>query len=213
MQQGERPQSQSQPETFLRVCQDCDLVQAVPKLRDNEAAHCLRCHSVLETRKKNSLNRSLALVLTGIILFILSNLFPLLSLKAQGIAYDGTLLSASIELYNRDRPWLALLVLFTTFIFPAISLLGTLFVLIVTKLHYQTPVTASLFRFLHSTEIWGMLEVFMLAILVAGVKLGDLADIIMGVSLYSFICLIIVLSFLSLSLNSNTIWHPDGHHP
>lgn len=202
-----------QPETFLRVCQDCDLVQAVPKLRDNQVARCLRCNSILETRKKNSLNRSLALVLAGLMLFVLSNLYPLLSLKAQGIAYDGTLLSASWELYQKDRPWLALLVFFTTFVFPAISLLGTLFVLVATKLRYRSAFTSSLFRFLHSTEIWGMLEVFMLAILVAGVKLGDLADIIVGISLYSFICLIIVLSFLSISLNPNTIWHPDGQHP
>jgi len=209
MQQGEL----DQPETFLRVCQDCDLVQVVPTLCDNEAAHCLRCHRVLETRKKNALNRSLAWVLTGIILFILSNLFPLLSLKAQGIAYDGTLLSASIELYDRERPWLALVVLLTTFVFPALSLIGTLFVLLATKFRYQSAIIAPLFRFLQSTEVWGMLEVFMLAILVAGVKLGDLADIIMGISLYSFICLIVVLSFLSLSLNPNTIWHPDGHHP
>lgn len=200
-------------ETFLRVCQDCDLVQNVPKLLDNQVAHCLRCHSVLEKRKKDSLNRSLALVLTGIILFILSNLFPLMTIKAQGLTYDGTLLSASLELYQHEQPWLALLVFFTTFVFPIISLIGTLFVLLATKLRYQSTFISSLFRFLHSTEIWGMLEVFMLALLVAGVKLGDLADIIVGLSLYSFICLIIVLSFLSLSLNPNTIWHPDGHHP
>ena len=208
MQQGELHQS----ETFLRICQDCDLVQKVPRLLDNQAAHCFRCHSVLEKRKKNALNRSLALVITGIILFILSNLFPLLSLKAQGISYDGTLLSTSMELYTQERPWLALLVLFTTFIFPLISLIGTFFVLTATKLRYRRPFIASLSRFLHHTEIWGMLEVFMLAVLVAGIKLGDLADIVAGISLYSFICLIIILSLLSLSLNSNTLKQPDGHH-
>ena len=204
---------QHKKELFLRVCHDCDLVQDVPKLNDNEAAHCLRCGSLLEKRQKNSLDRSLALALTGIILFILSNLFPLLSLKAQGITFDGTLASASLELLLIDRLGLALLVFFTTIIFPAISLAGTLFVLASIKFQRESTMIAPLFRFLHSTEIWGMLEVFLLAIMVAGVKLGDMADIIPGISLYAFVALIIVLSLMSTSLNPNNVWHPHGNHP
>lgn len=190
----------------LRICHDCDLIQQIPVLQIRQTARCIRCGSVLERHRPNSLNRSLALAITGIILFLLSNLFPLLSLKAQGISLDSTLFSASVELFLIDRPFLAILVFFTTIAFPSFSLSGMVYVLASVKFNYHNKNIGPLFRFLKSTEIWGMLEVFLLAIIVAGVKLGDLAEVIPGISLYSFFALVFVLAFLGKSMNPNDVW-------
>ena len=194
---------------LIRACQDCDLLQTIPVLQEGETARCIRCHSILDKRRKNSLDRSLALALTGLILFVLSNLYPLLSLKSQGLAQEGTLFSASISLFENGRPLLAILVFFTTIAFPLFSLLGMIYMLASVKFHRKGRLVSPVFRFLHSTEIWGMLEVFLLAIMVAGVKLGDLAEVIPGISLYSFILLVLTLAALSLSLNPNDIWHQE----
>jgi paraquat-inducible protein A len=106
-----------------------------------------------------------------------------------------------------DRPLLAILVLFTTIIFPLLSLTGMVIVLIAVKIkRIQRAFIAPLFRFLMSTDAWGMLEVFLLAVLVAVVKLGDMVDIVIGVSMYAFIALIVVLTLLSLSLDPEDIW-------
>jgi paraquat-inducible protein A len=200
--QGENTSNNS----FLRICHDCDLIQEIPPVDKGHIARCLRCSAILERHRVNSLDRSLALAMTGIILFIMSNLFPLLSLKAGGLALESTLLSTSFELFKIDRPLLSILVLFTTNIFPALSLTGTIYLLGSVKLGLSSPFVGSVFRFLHSTEIWGMLEVFLLAIIVAGVKLGDIAEIIPGTSLYSFFALIFVLTLLSSSLDPYDIW-------
>lgn len=188
------------------ACPDCDLIQDIPPLAVGESAHCIRCNATLFTNQRNSVNRSLAFAITGLILFVIANMFPLLSLKALGVTQDGTLLSTAISLFKADRPLLSIIVLLTTIIFPATTLLGTIYILIQVKTNQLNTYTAPLFRFLRSTDAWGMLEIFMLAVLVSVVKLGDLADVIYGVSLYAFCLLIIALTLLSYSLNPQDIW-------
>ncbi len=201
--QGEQTNSDGK---FLKICHDCDLIQEIPPLNQGTTARCLRCNFILGRHRVNSLNRSLALALTGTILFIISNLFPLLTLKAGGLSLDSTLFSTSVELFRINRPFLSLLVFFTTIVFPALGLAGIIYLLGSVKLGHNSPWIGPIYRFLRSTEIWGMLEVFLLAIIVAGVKLGDTADIIPGISLYSFFLLVVILTLLSSSLDSNDIW-------
>ncbi len=189
------------------ACPDCDLIQRIPPLKLDEAANCVRCNAMLFKNKKNSVDRSLAFALTGLILFIMSNLFPLLSLKALGVVQDETLISTSVSLFQAERPFLSIIILLTTVIFPATTLVGTIYVLLQVKNGRINRHTAPLFRFLRSTDAWGMLEIFMLAVLVAVVKLGDLADVIFGVSLYAFCLLIITLALLSYSLNPHDVWN------
>lgn len=189
------------------ACPDCDLIQDIPALEIGESANCVRCNAMLYKNQRNSLDRSLAFAFTGLILFVIANMFPLLSLKAIGTTQEGTLLSTSISLFKADRPLLAIVIFLTTIIFPAITLIGTIYVLIQVKTNRINEFTAPLFRFLRSTDAWGMLEIFMLAVLVAVVKLGDLADVIFGLSLYAFILLILTLTLLSYSLNPHDVWN------
>ena len=189
------------------ACPDCDLILSVPQLAVNEVAYCIRCDATLFKNQKNSIDRTLAFAITGLILFVISNLFPLLSLKAIGLTQESSLLSTALALFEADRPLLSLIILLTTFIFPATTLLGTIYILIQVKTNRINTYTAPLFRFLRSTDAWGMLEIFMLAILVALVKLGDVADVIYGVSLYAFCLLILSLSLLSYSLNPQDVWN------
>jgi paraquat-inducible protein A len=189
------------------ACPDCDLVLSLPSLLPNEVAHCIRCNAVLFKNHKNSIDRALAFAITGLLLFIISNLFPLLSLKALGLTQDSSLLSTAMRLFEADRPLLSIILLLTTFIFPATTLIGTIYVLIQIKMKRINAYTAPLFRFLRSTDTWGMLEIFILAILVALVKLGDVAEVVYGVSLYAFCLLILSLSFLSYSLNPHDVWN------
>ncbi len=189
------------------ACHDCDLLQAIPPLSIGDSANCVRCNATLLEQQKNSINRSLAFAITGLILFIIANLFPLLSLKALGVTQEGTILSTAVSLYQAERPLLAIIIFLTTFLFPITTLVGTIYVLIQVKTNNINDVTAPLFRFLRSTDAWGMLEIFMLAVIVSVVKLGDLADVIFGVSLYAFVLLVLSLTLLSRSLNPHDVWN------
>ena len=191
----------------LRACHNCDLLQELPTLEVGQASYCARCGTTLHIVRKDSLNRSIALAVTGIFLFILANLFPFLSLTALGVYQDSTLFSASVALFHADRPLLAIIVFLTTILFPLLSLTGMIVVLLAVKLNrVNRHFIAPLFRFLMSTDAWGMLEIFMLAVLVAVVKLGDLAEIIIGLSMYAFAALIVVMAMMSLSLDPEDVW-------
>ena len=189
------------------ACAHCDLIQQLPAMKLGDVAKCIRCNNTLYRNQKNSLNRSLAFAITGLILFIIANLFPLLSLKAMGLTQDSTLLATSLSLYQAGRPFLGLIIFLTTIVFPLTTLIGTIYVLLQVKANRINRYTAPLFRFLRSTDAWGMLEIFMLAVLVSIVKLGDLADVIFGTSLYAFCLLILSLSMLSFSLNPHDVWN------
>ncbi|WP_299878631.1 paraquat-inducible protein A [uncultured Cocleimonas sp.] len=188
------------------ACHDCDLFLQVPQLRVGQSATCPRCNAFLFKNQKNSVDRSLAFAITGLILYVISNMFPLLSLRALGTTQDETLISTSVSLFKADMPLLSIVVLFTTVIFPATTLLGTIFILMQVKMDKFNDYTAPLFRFLRSTDTWGMLEIFMLALLVAMVKLGDVAEVVFGTSLYAFCLLILSLTLLSYSLNPHDVW-------
>lgn len=188
------------------ACHECDLLQQIPTLKNGEVAHCQRCGAMLKRVHTNSLDRSLAFAITGLILFFVANLFPLISLKALGVSQHGNLISATIALFNADMPFLGILMLFTTILFPLFSLLGTIYVLTIIRMNKLTPEIAPLFRFLRSTDAWGMLEIFLMALIVAAVKLVDITEVITGISLYAFILLTITLTALSLTLNPDDVW-------
>ncbi|HFD87225.1 MAG TPA: paraquat-inducible protein A [Gammaproteobacteria bacterium] len=191
----------------LIACHDCDLLQKLPDLDIPAQAICARCGASLYRFRKNSIDRSIALGMTGLLLFFVSNLLPFLALNAQGRVQESTLLSASMILYQEGRPFLGTLVFSTTFLFPLLNLLAIMYLLIPLKFGHRPHMSSRVFRYLQSAEPWGMLEVFMLATLVAIVKLGDLATVIPGPSLYAFALLIFVLAGLSSSLDPHLIWH------
>lgn len=189
------------------ACHDCDLLQQLPRLQEGESAFCPRCDALLYKRKGNSFDRSLALALAGLILFVIANSFAFLSLNANGQIQDSTLVSAALAMFNSDRPMLAILVFMTIFAFPLFDLLGTLYILFSIRTGRTTQGLRHLFRFLQSVNPWGMLEVFMLGVLVAVVKLSDIATIVPGVAMYSFALLIFVLAALAASLDAHAIWN------
>lgn len=193
--------------TTLIACHDCDLLQRLPGVRKSEKVNCVRCGATLQRYRHNSIERSLALAISGLVLFLVSNLLPFLALNAQGRVQDSSLLSSSLILWQEGNPFLGLLVFATTFLFPFFSLLAILYLLTPLKFGKRPRFSTYVFRYLQSTEPWGMLEVFMLATLVAVVKLGDIATVIPGPAMYSFGTLIIVLAALSASLDPQLIWH------
>ena len=196
----------SSTKSFQLACHECDLLQYAPELGVDETAHCIRCEAILFKNQKNSVDRSLAFALSGLIFYVITNSFPILSLEALGFLQEGTLFSTSLSLFNAGRPILGIVLFLTTIVFPLTTLLGTIYILLQVKRNKFNDYTAPIFRFLRSTGVWGMLEIFMLAILVSMVKLGDYAEVIFGISLYSFILLILCLTLMARSLNPQDVW-------
>ena len=191
----------------LIACHECDLIHRVKPLPKKGVANCIRCGSVLYRHKPNSIERTLALSLAGLVLFVLANSFPFLALKMGAQVHQTNLISGIMVLYTQGMRALAILVLLTTILAPLAQLLGMLYVLLPLRHDRVPPKFAPIFRFLRSLETWSMMEVFMLGILVSVVKLAKMAQIVPGVAIFSFFGLIVVLTAATVSLDPHEIWH------
>ena len=193
--------------TSMIACHECDLLHRIKPLPDGTVAKCVRCGAVLYREKKDSLDRTLSLTIAGVVLFIVANVFPFLALKNQGLVQETTLITGILELYKQDMRGLAVLVFLTTILVPLIQLAGMLYVLVPLRFNRVPLKLALVFRFIRSLQPWGMMEVFMLGILVSMVKLAKMADIVPGLALYSFAVLIFVLAGAATSLDPRVVWN------
>ncbi len=190
----------------LIACHECDLLHRLQPLPKGGVARCTRCRAVLTKHKENSLDRTLSLTIAGLILFVISNTYPFLSLTSEGLVRETTLISGLAGLYAQGMLGLALLVFLTTILVPLIQLSGMLYIMLPLKFNRLPWMLPIIFRFLQKIQPWGMMEVFMLGILVSVVKLVKLASIIPGIALYSFVGLIFVLAGIMASLDPHTVW-------
>jgi len=190
----------------LIACHDCDLVHRIKTLSSKGAANCTRCGAVLYKHIPNSWDRALAFAAAGLILFILANSFPFLGLRIGSQIRETTLITGIHELYTQGMQVVAILVLITTILAPFIQMMCLFYILLPLKFGHLPKRLPHVLRFLNTVAPWSMMEVFMVGILVSVVKLAKMAKLIPGISLYSFLVLIFVLSAMTVSLDTHRIW-------
>ncbi len=190
----------------LTLCHECDLLQRNPSLPPGGSAHCVRCGQLLHRHRPDSLNRTLALALAGLILFIVANSYPFLSFQMQGRTTETTLFTGVHDLYGQGKWEVAGVVLFTSILAPGLQLFLLLMVLLPLKLGRLPLGFPTLFRWFKTLVPWGMMDVFMIGILVSVVKLTEMATIVPGTSLFAFVVLIFVLAAAQASLDPDVVW-------
>ena len=188
------------------ACHECDLLHQRRPLPPDGTARCVRCGAVLYKTKRHSLDRVLALTVAGLILFIIANVYPFLTFRLEAQLQETTLITGVRELYQQGMWIVAGVVLLTTILMPLLELTGMLMVLVPLKLGRRPWKLALLFRTIRSFRPWGMMEVFMIGILVAVVKLVKMASIIPGTALYAFMVLIFILAASAAALDPHMVW-------
>ena len=188
------------------ACHDCDLLYQKHPLRHGERALCSRCGAVLYHKKPETLDRTLIHSLTNLILFVLANVFPFMSFQLQGREQVTLLTSGGMELYQQGFWELGFLVIAVGVLFPFLKIVGTLYVLIPLKFNRRVWKAKETFRFVETLTPWAMMEVFMLGVIVGYVKLIDLATIVLGISLYSFAALIVLMAITAAALDPEEVW-------
>lgn len=187
------------------ACHDCDLLNSFP---DGATATllCARCGAVLHRHKPDSIDRSLALAISALILFIMALSFPFLAMKSGGFVQETRLLTGIVELWRQDLYGLATLVLLTCVLIPLGQIAGLFYLLAPLKWDLPAPHALRVFRLLRHVAPWGMLEIFMLGILVALVKLGKMATIVPGISVFAFGLLVLIMAAAISALDPPLLW-------
>jgi len=178
----------------LMACEECDALYHRISLNVRSAAYCTRCGAQLYRSRSFHVDTVLALTLGSVVVFLMANAFPIVTLEAEGTRTGSTLFGAIVMLYREGMPIVSGLVLMTTILFPLVELVALLYLLIPLR-RGRCPAQFHLFtRVVQTIRPWGMIEVFMLGVLVSLVKLSDLGNIVPGVALWAFGALTVMLA-------------------
>jgi paraquat-inducible protein A len=196
-------------------CEDCGLV-CVPADHDGR---CQRCGAKVHERRPDAINRTLALVIAGAILYIPANAYPVLTVVQLGAGQPSTILGGVEELLASKMYPLALLVFFASVLVPLFKLLGLAVMISATTLAGSAEAASVLLR--QRTRLyyivawigrWSMVDIFMESLLGALVKFGGVITIEPGVGALAFCAVVFVTIFAAEAFDPRLMWDAAAHN-
>ena len=191
------------------ACEQCDAVFHKLSLANGEIASCTRCGAEIDRNAQEKRSRLLPLTIASLIIFVIANTFPIVQIELQGLASKTTLMGALVSLSTEGTSLVALLVLATTILFPFMQMLILFYLLIPSTSRNNRPGFSLLIRVMQVLRPWGMVEVFMLGVLVPLIKLSNMATIIPGIALWAF-CILTVMLTVVVSFNPRYLWQLEA---
>lgn len=190
----------------LIACHECDALQRLPELSPGQTARCRVCNARLMRNPPGGIDRPMALFSAAFILLVLANSFPFLLLDIQGRQEATTIAGASRALYQAGMVGVAVVVFITSTVAPALLISSSLYVLTSARFRLRLPGSRLALSWITHLQPWGMLDVFMLGVLVAFVKLGNMATMHVGISLFAYAGLIGMSAAASASFEPEYLW-------
>ncbi len=192
----------------LISCHACHQLSRIPAVLTNRDAICPRCEAHIHVRKPNSISRTWALLIAAYILYVPANLLPVMTVISFGKGEADTILSGVEALIHAGMWPIALLVFFASIIVPVTKLLSLTYLLL--SVHYKSQwrprERTVLYRIIEVIGRWSMIDIFMISILIALVKLEAVATIEPGMGAISFAAVVIITMFAAMGFDPRFIW-------
>ena len=186
----------------LQSCHCCGLIH------DLNAHTCQRCSSLLHPRTPFSLQKTWAFLITGALLYIPANLYPIMHTRLLGADEPSTILGGVVLLWQHGSYPIALIVFIASILIPIIKMLALFWLAFSVEAGHQNRVNERIWMY-RMTELigrWSMIDVFVVAVLVALVQLGGLASIQPGLAATAFAGVVILTMLSALSFDPRLIW-------
>jgi paraquat-inducible protein A len=209
---GRRPQPLTARALALASCPDCQLLM---RLRGIEDGRCPRCHATVRSRKQGGLLRSWALLVAAAILYIPANLFPIMTVTSFGVAESDTIVSGMIYLLLDDTWPLGVIVFIASIVVPVVKI-GVLSYLLITVHRRSTSGLrdrAKLYRMIETIGRWSMVDVYVVTIVVALVRLGNLANVRAEPGAMFFGAVVVLTMLAAASFDPRRIWDTTLEQP
>ncbi len=188
------------------ACPDCDLLQRVPALPRGGSARCPRCGRKVAANKAGSLDRSMALAFAALIVFVIANAEPLMTLSIKGFKSTTTILGGVTEMW-RQREWItSVLVALFAVVAPALEIGFMLVILLAVRRPPAPRWVGTLLRWAKVSGLWSMVEVMTLGILVALVKIASFARVKPGLGIFAASALVVLLAATAASFDPAETW-------
>ena len=199
----------------LLVCEECDQLHGHPALAaeptdaiapSGRHFECRRCGGPLGLARHHAFDLPLALAAAGLVTLAIAHLNPVLAIEIQGQVRSTTLWQAAVALYDDDAWFMSVLILATTLVAPLVQLGAVVYVLAPLRRGKPAPGFERVLRAMHAVRPWVMVEVYMLGVLVALVKLAALAQVIPGVGLWAFGSVMLLVAAMASAFEHEHVW-------
>ena len=188
------------------ACPECDLLQHLPELAPGDKARCPRCGNTLASQASEPIDVPLALTLAAAVVFIIANTASLMGLSAVGHHASTTIPGGALEMWLQGEMLTAVVVAFCAIIAPGGYILFMLTVLLAVRRPPAPHWIGELLRWADSMQPWSMSEVMILGILVALIKIAELATVVPGIGMYAVGGLVVLLTAIMITFDPREVW-------
>jgi len=188
------------------ACIQCDLPLAMGDLAPDECATCPRCGHVLARGTADRFDRALAFAFAAVVMLVMANSFPFLSMRSSGLESVMTLPRTAVQLHEQGYVVLAVLVLGAIIVIPSVVLCAIFALVLPLRSGRPTPWLVAAGRILFAMTPWAMVEVFIIGVIVSVVKIGHMAHVILGASFFFYIGFAVCFTVAMSSLDRFFVW-------
>lgn len=192
----------------LLSCHSCSLLVRRPAAPDASRIFCPRCGACLHLRKPNSMHRTWALVIAALIFYLPANLLPVTITSYLGSTQSDTILSGVLYFMHSGSWGIALIIFVASIVVPMAKLiiLGGLLMSVQRRSRWRPRERTQLYRITELVGRWSMLDVFVVTVLVALVRLGYLSTIEAGPGVIYFAAVVVITMIAAMSFDPRLMW-------
>ncbi len=188
-------------------CETCGLLQQVEApLPEHYRATCARCGFEVHRRKPDSRSRTLALALGALILYLPANIYPIVETEYWGMKERTTIFQGIVGLFQQGNYMVGSLVFTTSILTPALKIIGLLMLCITLNWPRWQKFRTWTYKIIQIVDPWNMLEVTLLALLVAVAEMGQIATVHPGAGVFSFGAVVVLTIGATITFDPRLIW-------
>jgi paraquat-inducible protein A len=173
------------------LCPDCDLLLAPVDPPQGHTVRCPRCGARLYKWKANSLEKTMALSLTGMLLYLPANFMPLLTFDILGRDTSASLFTSTISMFEQGQHTVGMMVILCGFLIPQVILSLLFFVSFGLYCGWRLPWMPQFLRWKHHLTEWAMTDIYLIAVFITIIKMCHSAEIIYNTGFYCLIGLVL----------------------
>ena len=193
------------PSSPLLICEHCDTVHRGRVLAPGEEISCVRCGAVLARYHALNAGGMLALVLTALIVFLIANVWPVVTLGLGSQQSSATLWGTILMMWEQGAQVVAVVAAATLFFFPLNKMLMLGWVLLFARDGRRAPGFAFIMKTLYYLQPWTMSEVFVLGAIVSIVKARAYFDVQPDPGIWAYGVLMLLITVFS-GIDLRSLW-------
>lgn len=192
----------------LHACPMCTTVMS------NQVNYCAACDIAMHRERPNSLQSTWAWLVTSIILYIPANVLPIMRTNVLGKTSDSTIIGGVVTLWQHGSYPIASVIFVASVLVPIgkIAILATLCLSIYKGHIHGREQRTLLYRTTELVGRWSMIDVFVVAVLVALIQLGGLMNILPGPAALAFAATVVTTMLAAQAFDSRLIWYKNGRN-